>query len=53
MNIGDVVRVKPPFSHAFGGEYRIDRVETLDDESVVFMLDGIEVGFCADYLEVV
>lgn len=47
MKVGDVVRVLPPFN-SFDMEYVIILVD-----GDTYFLDGIDGGFCTDYLEVV
>ena len=51
MKVGDVVTVKAPFDTAFPDTYIIDRVEEVDDGSVVYFLEGIEGAFDIMYLE--
>ena len=48
MQVGDLVRVLPPFQATYDGEYTIASIE--DD---TYFLDGVDGGFCADYLEAV
>lgn len=47
MNVGDLVRVLPPFGYTFTGVYAI---VSIDADGVRF-LDGIEGGFDVLYLE--
>lgn len=52
MNIGDTVRVLPPFSEAFPGEYVITE-QVMDDAGQVANILGDAGGFDAKYLELV
>lgn len=46
MQVGDLVRVLPPFESTYDGEYTI-----VSFDGDTYFLDGVEGGFCADYLE--
>lgn len=48
MQIGDKVKVKPPFGLTFQDEYTIISIQ-----DGVYFLDGIDGGFDALYLEAV
>ena len=50
MQIGDRVRVNPPFHAFFPDNYVIERIEDVDGTPVYF-LTGIEGGFAPMYLE--
>ena len=47
MEVGTQVRVTPPFKETFSEVYII---ESINSDGVYF-LEGIETGFCVDYLE--
>ena len=47
MKVGDIVRVLPPFN-SYSGEYAIVFID-----GDTYFLDGIDGGFCAEYLEAV
>lgn len=51
MKIGSRVRVMPPFDSTFKDIYVVSSIETSDDGYTVFFLDGVNGGFCADYIE--
>lgn len=50
MQIGDLVRVKPPFAPFFPDTYAIVDIQDVDGTAVYF-LEGIEGAFVAMYLE--
>lgn len=50
MNIGDLVRVLPPFSESFPGVYQITAIVNSADGSTAYIL-GDHGGFDAVYLE--
>ena len=50
MTQGDEVRVLAPFADAFPDTYTVDRVDALDGQIVVFLVD-IESAFSPLYLE--
>jgi len=48
MNIGDKVKVLPPFDISYSDIYIITTIE-----NETYFLEGIEGGFCSIYLEVI
>ncbi len=48
MQVGSIVKVLPPFGDTYNGTYTIVAID-----GDTYFLDGIDGGFCADYLEVV
>lgn len=53
MNVGDTVKVLPPFDEHFSELYVIEQVTTAEDGQVVYYLEGVFGAFSADHLEVV
>ena len=51
FNVGDKVRVLPPFEAVYPGEYTVAAVDTDIEGGPVFFLEGVESGFDARYLE--
>lgn len=48
MQVGSTVKVLSPFGDTYNGTYTIVSID-----GDVYFLDGIDGGFCIDYLEVV
>lgn len=51
MEVGDVVKIKPPFDTTYAGEYILSKIEKSVDGQLVHFVDGIEGGFSEIYLE--
>ena len=52
MNVGDIVKVLPPFHETYPDEYVIASVQLTDDGQTVYYLEGVFGAFSADHLEV-
>ena len=52
MNVGDIMKVLPPFNETDSDEYVIASVQVTDDGQTVYYLEGAFGAFSADYLEV-
>ena len=52
MNVGDIVKVLPPFNETRPDEYVIASVQITDDDQTVYYLEGVFGAFSADHLEV-
>lgn len=52
MNVGDIVKVLPPFYETYPDEYVIASVQITDDGQTVYYLEGVFGAFSADHLEV-
>lgn len=50
LEVGDLVRILPPFSDTFDGTYVIVSVQS-EGGSTAYFVGGIEGGFDASYLE--
>lgn len=50
MQVGDIVKIKPPFSD-FLKEHTIVKANELDDGEIVYFIDEFEGGFSDIYLE--
>lgn len=53
MNVGDIVKVLPPFSETYPDDYAIYLVEIAEDGQTVYYLEGVFGAFAAIHLEVV
>lgn len=51
MNVGDIVKVLPPFNETYPDEYAITSVENADDGQTVYCLIGVFGAFSIDHLE--
>ena len=50
MQVGDLVRIKPPFHPFFPDNYAIVDIQDVDG-TLVYFLEGIDGAFVAMYLE--
>ena len=53
FNVGDKVRVLPPFEVAFPDVYTVAAVDAESEGGPVFFLEGVDSAFDTRYLEVV
>lgn len=53
FSIGDAVYVLPPFAEQFSGTYTVSEIANSEDGTTAYILNGIEGGFDAIYLELV
>ena len=51
FEVGQTVRVLPPFAEAFPDHYVVASVTTAADGQAIVLLAGIEPAFSPDYLE--
>lgn len=50
MNVGDIVKVLPPFNETYPDEYAITSIENADDGQTVYCLMGVFGAFSIDHL---